>query len=306
MCEHAGTRSTPEAARIYATQHLVEHGNVSDDLSRTLLACAHCGTTFTSPVEPAPATCPQCGHPAVPVPHGGALPADRICSCDRAWGRCGYRSDCKVCGAAVVLFDLDLALADRSARSHALDFVHHLTKASEALGRAENDYARARVIRNFQRALPRALNAFLRGRARHREQSILRVRSQIEDMRQRGRAGEMHLRGQSPDELESLFPIAPADEAIVRLLESAPTVGPDTWRGSPLGLVNVRESFRQPHVDPDRSLLGRLQDHLLAHGFSYGKIARLMPDGEGGTQLQQRDRVKNRLQHRRRGQSSIR
>jgi hypothetical protein len=72
-------------------------------------------------------------------------------------------------------------------------------------------------------------------------------------------------------------------------------------RGSPLGLVNVHESFRRAHVDPDRSLLGGLQDHLFAHGFSYGEIAHLMPDGEGGTQLQPRDRVKNRLQHRRRG-----
>jgi hypothetical protein len=53
-------------------------------------------------------------------------------------------------------------------------------------------------------------------------------------------------------------------------------------------------------VDPDRSRLGGLQDHLHAHAFSYGEIAQLMPDGEGGTQQQKRDRVKNRLQHRRR------
>jgi hypothetical protein len=43
-----------------------------------------------------------------------------------------------------VLFDLDLALADRSARQHALDLAHHLTKASEAFGRAGSDYARER------------------------------------------------------------------------------------------------------------------------------------------------------------------
>jgi hypothetical protein len=61
-----------------------------------------------------------------------------------------------------------------------------------------------------------------------------------------------------------------------------------------------RESPPKAHVDPDRSLLGALQDHLNAHGFSYGEIAQLTPDGEGGTKQQQRDRVKNRLQHRRR------
>ena len=43
-----------------------------------------------------------------------------------------------------------------------------------------------------------------------------------------------------------------------------------------------------------------IRRHLDAHGFSYGEIARLTPDGEGGTPEQQRGRVKNRLQHRRR------
>jgi hypothetical protein len=52
--------------------------------------------------------------------------------------------------------------------------------------------------------------------------------------------------------------------------------------------------------DPDHSVLGALQDYLNEHGFSYGEIAQLTSDGEGGTKQQQRDGVKNRLQHRRR------
>jgi len=298
--EHAGALNAPGDARSCATMHLVEHGNIWDDSSQTLWACAQCGTTFTMPTEHDAAACPRCGHHAGPVPHGGELPADRICTHVRAWGRCGYRSDCKVCGASAVLFDLELALADRSARSHTLDLVHHLTKASEASERAESDYERARVIRNLRRSLPVALDAFLRAQARHREQSILRVRSQVEALQQRGLPETMQLRGQSATDLEALFPMTSADEVVARILESHPAADPDKWRGSILGLVNARESSRRAHVDPDRSLLGGLQDHLLAHGFSYGEIAQLMPDGEGGTPQQQRDRVKNRLQHRRR------
>jgi hypothetical protein len=206
-----------------------------------------------------------------------------------------------VCGASVVLFDLDLALADRSSRSHTLELLHDIEKASCVYERAENEYKRDRVVRNLQRSLPEALDTFLRGQASHREQSMLRVRSQIEAIRRRGRLEGVQLRGESPTDLESLFPVETSPHNVVsRILESEPAADPEKWRGSILGLVNPRESPRRAHVDPDRSLLGALQDHLNAHGFSYGEIAHLTPDGEGGTKLQQRDRVKNRLQHRRR------
>jgi hypothetical protein len=145
-----------------------------------------------------------------------------------------------------------------------------------------------------------ALDAFLRGHAHHREQSILRVRAQVEAIQQRRLPQETQLRGPWLTDLESFFPMTSPGEVVARILESGPAAGPGEWRGSFLGLVNPRESSRSVHVDPDRSLLGGLQDHLHAHGFSYGEIAHLMPDGEGGTQQQQRDRVKNRLQHRRR------
>lgn len=205
-----------------------------------------------------------------------------------------------MCGASAVLFDLELALADRSSRTHTLALVRHLTKTSEAHERAESDYERARVSRNFQQSLPAAVDAFLHGQARHREESIQRVRSQVEAIQCRGLPEGAQLRGQSPADLESLFPMISPGEVVARILESDPTAGPDKWQGAMLGLVSAHESSRRAHVDPDRSLLGGLQDHLRAHGFSYGEIAHLLPDGEGGTPQQQRDRVKNRLQHRRR------
>jgi hypothetical protein len=149
--------------------------------------------------------------------------------------------------------------------------------------------------------LPAELDAFLRGQARHREQSIFRVRSQIEAMQDRGLLADAPLRGFSTTDLESSFPVEDSlDEVIARILESGPASNLKKRRGSLLGLLNPHESPRKVRVDPDRSLLGALQDHLNAHGFSYGEIAHLTPDGEGGTQRQQRDRVKNRLQHRRR------
>ena len=206
-----------------------------------------------------------------------------------------------MCGAAVVLFDLDLALSDRSVRSHTLDLLHTLAKSSAAYERATSDYERGRVVRNLQRGLPAALAAFLRGQAHHRERSILRVRSQIDAIQRRGLPDEVLLRGHWLTDLESLFPVERSlPEVVTRILAAVPAVAPDGWRGSLLGLVNPRESPRRAHVDPDRSLLGSLQGHLNAHGFSYGEIAHLMPDGEGGTPQRQRDRVKNRLQHRRR------
>jgi len=153
----------------------------------------------------------------------------------------------------------------------------------------------------FSGACRRRLTHFLHGQASHRQQSILRVRSQIETIRHRGLPEGAQLRGQSPTDLESLFPVETSPHDVVnRILESEPVADLEKWRGSILGLVNPRESPRKAHVDPDRSLLGSLQDHLNAHSFSYGEIAHLTPDGEGGTQQQQRDRVKNRLQHRRR------
>jgi hypothetical protein len=206
-----------------------------------------------------------------------------------------------VCGASAVLFDLDLALADRDSRAHTLELLHSIAKASWAYERAETEYERDRVIRNLQRSLPTALDAFLRGQASHREQSILRVRSQIEAIQDRGPLGGTQLRGTSTADLESLFPVEISpDDVVARILASEPAVSPEKRRGSFLGLVNPHESPRRAHVDPDRSLLGAIQDHLDAHGFSYGEIARLTPDGEGGTPQQQRGRVKNRLHHRRR------
>jgi hypothetical protein len=199
------------------------------------------------------------------------------------------------------LFDLDLALADRTSRSHTLDLLHSITKASCAYEQAATKYKQDRVIRNLQRNLPAAVDAFLRGQASHREQSTLRVRSQIEAIQRRGLLQGTQLRGQLPTHLESLFPVETSFHDIMsRILESEPAADPGKWRGSILGLVNPRESPRKTHVDPDRSLLGALQDHLNAHSFSYSEIAQLTPDGEGGTKQQQRDRVKNRLQHRRR------
>jgi len=300
LCEHAGAPKVPGDARSSAAKHLLEHGNTRDDPSRHLCACDQCGTTFTTAAGQ-PTTCPRCGHPSASLPHGGGPPAERTCGYTRSWGRCGYWSDCKVCGAAVVLFDLDLALADRSARSHTLDLLHAIAKSSSAYERAASDYERGRVVRNLQRCLPVALAAFLRGQAHHRERSILRVRSQIQAMQRRGLPGEVQLRGHWLTDLELLFPVETSPhEVVARILAADPAVAPDGWRGSILGLVNPRESPRRAHVDPDRSLLGSLQDHLNAHGFSYGEIAHLIPDGEGGTPQRQRDRVKNRLQHRRR------
>jgi hypothetical protein len=207
-----------------------------------------------------------------------------------------------VCGASAVLFDLDLALADRDSRPHTLELLHGIAKASWRYERAETEYERDRVVRNLQRSLPAALDAFLRGQASHREQSILRVRSQIETIQDRAPLEGTQLRGTSTADLEAFFHIETSpDEVVARILESASGAPPEMRRGPFLGLVNPHESPRRAHVDPDRSLLGAIQDHLDAHGFSYGEIARLTPDGEDGTQQQQRGRVKNRLQHRRRG-----
>ena len=235
------------------------------------------------------------------MPHGGGPPADRTCSHIRPWGRCGYWSDCKLCGASAVLFDLDLALADRSSRNHTLELLHSIAKASWTYERAETEYERDRIVRNLQRSLPAALDAFLRGQVSHREQSILRVRSQVEAIQDRGPLEGAPLRGASTADLEALFPVETSPEDVVaRILEAAPAASLEKRRASFLGLVNPHEAPRRAHVDPDRSLLGAIQDHLDAHGFSYGEIARLTPDGEGGTPQQQRGRVKNRLQHRRR------
>jgi hypothetical protein len=206
-----------------------------------------------------------------------------------------------MCGVSAVLFDLDLALADRQARSHTLSLLHSIAKASWMYERAETEYERGRVVRNLQRSLPAALDAFLRGQAAHREQSILRVRSQVEAIQDRGPLEGAQLRSTSTADLEALFPVEISPEEVVaRLLEAGPAASLEKRRGSFLGLVNPHDSPRRAHVDPDRSLLGAIQDHLDAHGFSYGEIARLTPDGESGTAQQQRGRVKNRLQHRRR------
>jgi hypothetical protein len=206
-----------------------------------------------------------------------------------------------VCGASAVLFDLDLALADRHARAHTLSLLHSIAKASWAYERAETEYERDRVVRNLQRSLPAALDVFLRGQASHGEESILRVRSQVDAIQGRGRPEGAQLRGTSTADLEALFPVEVSPEDVVaRILEPVPAASLEKRRGSFLGLVDPHDSPRRVHVDPDRSLLGTIQDHLDAHGFSYGEIARLTPDGEGGTPHQQRGRVKNRLQHRRR------
>lgn len=206
-----------------------------------------------------------------------------------------------MCGASAVLFDLDLALADRHARSHTLELLHGIEKASWRYQRAETEYERERVVHNLQRSLPAALDAFLRGQRSHREQSILRVRSQIEAIQDRAPLEGAQLRGTPTADLEALFPVEASPEDIVaRILDAAPAASLEKRRGSFLGLVSPHGSPRKAHVDPDRSLLGAIQDHLDAHGFSYSEIARLTPDGEGGTQQQQRGRVKNRLQHRRR------
>jgi hypothetical protein len=206
-----------------------------------------------------------------------------------------------LCGASVVLFDLDLALADRASRSHTVELLHSIAKASWAYERAETEYERDRVVRTLRKSLPAAVDAFLRGQAAHREQSILRVRSQIEAIQGRGFREAAQLRGTSPADLETLFPVETSPEEIIaRVLASGEANSPGKRRGAFLGLVDPQESPRRAHVDPDRSLLGAIQDHLDAHGFSYAEIARLTPDGEGGTPQQQRGRVKNRLQHRRR------
>jgi hypothetical protein len=84
-----------------------------------------------------------------------------------------------MCGASAVLFDLDLALADRSSRNHTLELLHGIAKASWTFERAETEYERDRVVRNLQRSLPAALDAFLRGQASHREQSILLAERQL-------------------------------------------------------------------------------------------------------------------------------
>ena len=101
----------------------------------------------------------------------------------------------------------------------------------------------------------------------------------------------MQRQGYSPmPDLESCFALDTSPQEIVsRLLES---------RRSSLGLLNPHDSLPEPHVDPDRRLLGSLQEHLSAHGFLYAEIAALMPDGEGGTKSQQRRRVEDRLRKR--------
>ena len=64
-------------------------------------------------------------------------------------------------------------------------------------------------------------------------------------------------------------------------------------------LANLHHSQRAARVDPDRALLGALQEHLRAHGFRYSEIAHLTPDGEGGSVAKQRRRVEDRLRKRR-------
>jgi hypothetical protein len=188
-----------------------------------------------------------------------------------------------------VLFDLELALADRDSRSHTVELLHRIEKASWTYERAETEYERDRVIRNLQRSLPAAIDAFLRGQAFHRERSMLRVRSQLEAMRDRGLLPRTKLHDPSMADLEPSFPVETSrEEVVARILASGPAGSSEKRRAAFLGLVNPHESPRKVHVDPDRSLLGAIQDHLDVHGFSYGEIAHLTPDGEGGTPLQQR------------------
>jgi hypothetical protein len=144
-----------------------------------------------------------------------------------------------MCGASAVLFDLDLALADRHARAHTLELLHGIAKASWRYERAETEYERDRVVRNLQRSLPAALDAFLRRQASHREQSILRVRSQVETIQDRGPLEGAQLRGTSTADLEALFPVETSPEDVVaRILEAAPATSLEKRRGSFLGLVN--------------------------------------------------------------------
>jgi hypothetical protein len=301
LLQHAVARSASGDARHRAAEHLLEHGTARDAPSRALYACRHCGSTFTTSAEQLTAECPRCGRGSTPVSLGGGPPVDQTCRYIRPWGQCGYWNDCKACGASVVLCDLELALADRDSRSHTVELLHIIAKASWTYERAATEYERELVIRRLQRSLPAAVDAFLRGQVSHRELSILRVRSQLEAMRERGRLAGTKPHDLSTAELERSFPVETSPEEVIARLLGTVQDGPSEKRRGPfLGLVDPRESPRRAHVDPDRSLLGAIQGHLDAHGFSYGEISRLTPDGEGGSPLQQRGRVKNRLQHRRR------
>ncbi|HEU4730568.1 MAG TPA: hypothetical protein VFT22_21875, partial [Kofleriaceae bacterium] len=151
-----------------------------------------------------------------------------------------------MCGASAVLFDLDLALADRSSRHHTLELLHRIAKASWTYERVETEFERDRVVRNLQRGLPAALDEFLRGQASHREQSILRVRSQVEAIQDRGPLEGARLRGTSTTDLEALFPVETYPEDVVaRILETAPAVSLEKRRASFLGLVNPQGSPRR-------------------------------------------------------------
>ena len=210
-----------------------------------------------------------------------ALP-EQPCGHIGAQGRCGYSSECRACGASAVLIDLDFALADRRARAYTVDLLREIAKTAAAYERAENEFQRNTVVRRAQLKLSSALDAFLVGQDVHRQETLARVRAQ---------AAVMQRQGYSPmPDLESCFALDTSPQEIVsRLLES---------RRSSLGLLNPYDSLPEPHVDPDRSLLGSLQEHLSAHGFLYVEIAALMPDGEGGTKSQQRRRVEDRLRKR--------
>jgi hypothetical protein len=199
-----------------------------------------------------------------------------------AQGRCGYSSECRACGVSAVLIDLDFALADRRARAYTVELLREIAKLVAAYERAENDFQRNTVVRRAQRSLPSALDAFIVGRDGHRQETLARVRAQVAMMQRWGYSTV-------PDLESRLVPDTSPQEVVNRLLEQ---------RESILGLLNPRDSLPEPHVDPDRSLLGSLQEHLSAHGFLHAEIAALMPDGEGGTKSQQRRRVEDRLRKR--------
>jgi hypothetical protein len=305
-----------------ASSHRDEHGTVRDEPSRILRTCSRCPSSFTLQSDSESGICPQCGAVAAPSRNLGPPPAGRECThtvC--TGGTCGYWKDCKKCGALSVLQDLEFALADREARSYAIEFSHEVSRRARAYSTEPNESRRALRLREFTAEIPKALEAFARGQVTHREQTRQRVRAQIDRLAEHGH---------SVSDVDTLFAAPPQID--LRMLVNAEVSYRDAsgsfqclqchavwqsdtyididglaawWAPCPAcglyvlrELVNPHHSQREARVDPDRALLGALQEHLRTHGFTYSEIAHLTPDGEGGTEAQQRRRVEDRLRKR--------
>ena len=258
--------------------HLYEHGDIGVDPNRVVYKCQACLTWFpVSATEPN--ACPRCGSAGSPRPSDSPSEASNVCEYTSAWGPCGYQRDCAACGVAVVLRDLEFALADIESRSYAIQFTHELEKTSALLNRARVEATRQRVLRDAAPKISSAMEVYMRGRAEHLEQTQAAVRAGYDRIR---------ASGGTPWVIEPRPTEASYDDVLRRILDT----------GTNFGFVNPRASVHKARIDPDRALLGTLQGHLRVHSLSFGAIAKLIPDGEAGTAAQRARRVRDRLRSR--------